>query len=78
MYSDNDAAAAGVSFSLSGGWLSGGWSRRDMANGDVGDEPSAFALSIGYSNVKPADALERKHSMMTVMQWQLTAGKELT
>jgi hypothetical protein len=34
--------------------------------------------SIGYSNVKPADALERKDSMMTVMQWQLTAGKELT
>jgi hypothetical protein len=125
MYSDNDAAAAGVSFSLSGRW-----SRRDMASGDVADEPSAFAgdggghdanwrprlrntavtlktsslwfpvrlalglmpsgkpappgalsdstPSIGSSNVKPADALERKDSMMTVMQWQLTAGKELT
>ena len=46
MYSDNDAAAAGVSFSFSGGW-----SRRDMATGDVGDEPSAFAGVGGAHDV---------------------------
>jgi hypothetical protein len=46
MYSDNDAAAAGVSFSLSGGW-----SRRDTASGHVGDKPSGFAGDGGAHDV---------------------------
>ena len=36
---------------------------------------SDSTLSIGYSNANPLDAWECRYSMMTVIQWQLTVGK---